>query len=90
MKKITISFLSVLILFAPAYAQKAKDGNRYKEIVYAEGYEHDKWKISHSDHIFKFRAYICVFRRISSIHSELNRPPIPIHSVHPFRRIPST
>jgi hypothetical protein len=36
------------------------------------------------------KALKCVFRRIPSTHSEGFRPLIPNHSVHPFRRIPST
>ena len=61
MKKTFIAFLVVLLFFLPAYAQKAKDGNKYKEIVYADGYEHDKWGISPTDHVFKFRAYTTSF-----------------------------
>lgn len=48
-------------LFVPAYGQKAKDGNKYKPIVYEAGYEHDKWGISPHDQVFKFRAYTTSF-----------------------------
>ncbi|MHC4743887.1 MAG: DNA/RNA non-specific endonuclease, partial [Planctomycetota bacterium] len=59
--KITTCIILVMIFFVPAYGQKAKDGDRYKEIVYEAGYEHDKWKTSPQDHIFKFRAYTTSF-----------------------------
>ena len=41
--------------------QKAKDGDKYKDIVYEPGYEHDKWGTSPTDHVFDFRAYTTSF-----------------------------
>jgi len=56
---------SVLLFFVlavlPAYGQKAKDGSRYKDIVYEPGYEHDKWKTTPRDHVFEFRAFATSF-----------------------------
>jgi DNA/RNA endonuclease G (NUC1) len=54
---ITIFTLPVFSIFG----QKAKDGNRYKEIVYDNNYDHNKWGISPEDSIFKFRAYTTSF-----------------------------
>ena len=45
----------------PANGQKAKDGNRYKPIVYEPGYEHDRWKTTLRDQVFKFRAFTTSF-----------------------------
>ena len=61
MKKIAIAIFIVLMFFPEAYAQKAKDGTRYKPILYVQGYEHDKWGISPQDHVFEFRAYTTSF-----------------------------
>lgn len=58
---IIVCIIFVTVLFVSAYAQKAKDGNRYREIVYEAGYEHDKWGTSPQDHIFTFRAYTTSF-----------------------------
>lgn len=59
--RITVCIIFVTALFVPAYAQKAKDSNRYREIVYEAGYEHDRWGTLPQDNIFTFRAYTTSF-----------------------------
>ena len=53
--------LNIFVLSCISYAQKAKDGNKYKDINYDNSYKHDKWGITPADNIFKFRAYITSF-----------------------------
>lgn len=59
--RITICIVFVFTVLAPAYAQKPKDGTRYKEIIYKSGYDHDKWITLPQDRLFKFRAYTTSF-----------------------------
>jgi len=59
--RITICIVFAFVLLVPVYAQKAKDGSKYKEIIYESGYEHDKWGTLPQDHVFKFRAYTTSF-----------------------------
>lgn len=61
MKKTLIFLLILLIPTGILYGQKARDGTRYKKIVYDTSYHHTKWGIEPADIIFKFRAYTTSF-----------------------------
>jgi endonuclease G len=59
-KKI-FSIIFAVFFCVCCYGQEAKDGNKYKDIVYEAGYAHNKWGITPADHVFTFRAYTTSF-----------------------------
>lgn len=62
MRRLAFTILILLFAIMPVYADKAKDGTRYKTIDDPPaGYEHDKWMTQPRDLMFEFKAFTTSF-----------------------------